>query len=163
MSLVERAAKRLGELGKAAQPGAGSAAPDDAAASLIERAVGKIDPRDPKRPAPRQMPAPTQARPVATSVTEQLVDHEGPERREPRLDDAAERVPAAPGGPRRSSSAPHKGQRIELDIPKLAAAGVLDPEDPESAMANEFRKIKRPLIQACQGRLAAPVVNANRV
>ncbi len=52
---------------------------------------------------------------------------------------------------------------MELDLPKLASAGYLEPEDPESLMANEFRKIKRPLIQACQGKLAAPVANANRI
>ena len=46
---------------------------------------------------------------------------------------------------------------------KLASAGYLEPDDPESVIANEFRKIKRPLIQACQGKLAAPVANANRI
>jgi len=52
---------------------------------------------------------------------------------------------------------------LELDLRTLASAGYLDPEDPESLIVNEFRKIKRPLIQACQGKLAAPVAHANRI
>ena len=54
-------------------------------------------------------------------------------------------------------------QRVELDLSKITSAGYLQPEDSESEVANEFRKIKRPLIKACQGKTAVPIHNANRI
>jgi len=39
----------------------------------------------------------------------------------------------------------------------------LSPADSHSQRANELRRIKRPLIQACQGKLSAPVDNAARI
>jgi len=62
-----------------------------------------------------------------------------------------------------SNGAPRQAQRVELDLPGLAALGYLEPEDPDALIANEFRRIKRPLIQACQGKLAVPAAHANRI
>jgi receptor protein-tyrosine kinase len=84
-------------------------------------------------------------------------------RREPRLGHALTQTSAVTRGAPEPRSATRKAQRIDLDLPRLAAAGFLEPDDSESIIANEFRKIKRPLIQACQGKLAAPIENANRI
>jgi receptor protein-tyrosine kinase len=87
---------------------------------------------------------------------------ETPPRREPALGDAFGDALALPNA-LASDTELNEGKRIELDLPKLAADGYLAPEHSESEIANEFRRIKRPLIQACQGKLAAPVANANRI
>jgi receptor protein-tyrosine kinase len=71
------------------------------------------------------------------------------------------RLPSAADG--RYARQPRRGRHRYSRLVGLASAGYLKPEDPESPIANEFRKIKRPLIQACRGKLAAPVENANRI
>lgn len=166
MSLVERAAKRLEELGRAGSQVAGDlaypASHGETPASLIERAVQKVATVDSKRTGEDAPPA--MKIPQASSViNDDVVEPAALERREPKLGTATRRMSTAASGTLRSSSIAGTAQRVELDLPKLAAAGFLDPDDPESVIANEFRKIKRPLIQACQGKLAAPVQNANRI
>jgi receptor protein-tyrosine kinase len=61
------------------------------------------------------------------------------------------------------TAAPRASQQVDVDLAHLATLGFLQPGDPDSLIANEFRKIKRPLIQACQGKLATPIANANRI
>lgn len=51
--------------------------------------------------------------------------------------------------------------RIELDIHRLAEAGIVTPENPRSLIAEEFRVIKRPLLANAAGASAAPIRNAN--
>ncbi len=135
MSLVERAAKRLEELAKAGSQR--SVDPGDqprGTPSLLERAVGAIQAPDAGRAASPGAP------PAVTG-----------------------RTPAPPRRPDRSPETPRQAKRVELDLRTLGSAGYFEPEDPESSIANEFRKIKRPLIQACQGKLAAPIAHANRI
>ena len=140
MSLVERAAKRLEELGRASRDPRDSDDPySQAGASLLERAVRKFDRRDANG------------------------SQDVPVRREPTLEDAAPQALIGPDAPSSSTAAPEKARKVDLDLPKLAAAGYLETDYPESEIANEFRRIKRPLIQACQGKLATPVANANRI
>lgn len=56
-----------------------------------------------------------------------------------------------------------QARKVEINLDRLAAAGYLTPDKPESIMANELRRIKRPLINACHGKLATPIHNANRI
>jgi receptor protein-tyrosine kinase len=166
MSLVERAARRLEELAKAASQSSGDAAlpspRGEGAGSLVERAVHKIEPA--ARPLGAQDISSVAPQIEAQgSVRGSGADRDTPQRREPKLGSAVTRPPAVAAPPRIPIGAPPRAPRIDLDLPKLGSAGYLEPEDPESMMANEFRKIKRPIIQACQGKLAAPVANANRI
>ena len=161
MSLVERAAKRLEELGKAgAQRLAEPASPqgDKTGASLVERAAGKIGGQDALRANPQEALPPGYSMEMPGDA-----DPAAPARREPTLGGAMPRAPAASTALHQLHGTRRQSQRIDLDLPKLAAIGYLEPDDPESLIANEFRKIKRPLIQACQGKLATPVADANRI
>ena len=56
-----------------------------------------------------------------------------------------------------------RSRLIEIDLPRLAAAGYVTPTSPRSRLADEMRVIKRPLISNAQGRSAAPVQAANLV
>jgi receptor protein-tyrosine kinase len=167
MSLVERAAKRLEELGRAGSQVSGDLAypPShrEAAPSLIERAVRKLEAPTASRVEPEQAPSAAQRAERLDIGGDAGVHQAAFAHREPKLGDALTPVTSTVSAPPRSRGASHKVQQVELDLVKLASAGYLRPEDPESVIANEFRRIKRPLIQACQGKLAAPVQNANRI
>ena len=166
MSLVERAAKRLEELGKAGTQElveSASSPRDKAAASLIERAAGKLEAQDALRTSSQDVLPPSRSMETPSAPRDASGEPAAPARREPTLGNANPRAPAAASALHQLHGTPRDAQRIELDLPKLAAAGFLEPEDPESLIANEFRKIKRPLIQACHGKLAAPVAHANRI
>jgi protein-tyrosine kinase len=164
MSLVERAAKRLEELAKGGSQGdAGPPLPqDEVAPSLIERAVRKIEPRAARHSGPPDALAASEAALVYGGTRDDNPDQPASARREPTLSDATATVSTSHAG-QRLRGVPQPGQRVDLDLAKLGSAGYLEPEDPESVMANEFRKIKRPIIQACQGKLATPVAHANRI
>ncbi|HZR02306.1 MAG TPA: XrtA-associated tyrosine autokinase [Burkholderiales bacterium] len=54
-------------------------------------------------------------------------------------------------------------RKLEINLERLSAAGYLTPEKTESGIANELRRIKRPLINACHGKLANPIRHANRI
>jgi exopolysaccharide/PEP-CTERM locus tyrosine autokinase len=167
VSLVERAVKRLEELGRAhGTTDEGHAAPAGEAVlnDTIERAVGRSRVMGLGQASDRDMPSVTgRARAEVPDRRDGAVDGSNVERIEPKLGGVS--LPASPvsDGPGGSSRAPQPSQRVELDFKRLAATGLIDLDKPESAVANEFRRIKRPLILACQGRLAAPVTNANRI
>lgn len=58
-------------------------------------------------------------------------------------------------GPQRRS------RNVDIDLPRLAAAGYLTPDTPRSTLADEFRSIKRPLLANAKGRSAAPIRRSN--
>jgi receptor protein-tyrosine kinase len=165
MSLIEQAAKRLGELGKAGSQVLGDLAypssHGEAAPNLIERAVQKREAVDAKRTTSKD--AAPRVDEAATTIADEAMYRTTPARHEPKLGDVEARVSAPASGPLHSRGARRSGKRVELDFPTLASVGYLTPEDPESALANEFRRIKRPLIQACNGKSPAPIENANRI
>jgi protein-tyrosine kinase len=66
-----------------------------------------------------------------------------------------------PVGPAPSSAV--AAEVLELPFAKLSARGILTPLTPRSAIAEEFRTIKRPLLRNIDGALAAPVSNVNLV
>jgi exopolysaccharide/PEP-CTERM locus tyrosine autokinase len=55
------------------------------------------------------------------------------------------------------------GPRVEIDVVRLGENGCISPSAPRSRIAEEFRVIKRPLIDNVRGKSAAPVRNANRI
>jgi receptor protein-tyrosine kinase len=74
------------------------------------------------------------------------------------LASAAPKPPARPATetPSRGAAGPSSRQ-VEIDLGRLAAMGYLTPNAPRSQIANEFRVIKRPLLNNLQGRSATPV------
>lgn len=56
-----------------------------------------------------------------------------------------------------------RSRRVTLDLPYLAATNFLVPDAGRSALADEFRVIKRPLIKNAQGEGAAPVARGNLI
>lgn len=54
-------------------------------------------------------------------------------------------------------------RRVELDLNALAASGIISPNAPRSAIADDYRVIKRPLISNAMGRGAAPIANGNLI
>ena len=56
-----------------------------------------------------------------------------------------------------------KAKRVEIDFEVLRAADFITPTSPRSQLADEFRVIKRPLIDNAMGKGAAPLVNGNLI
>lgn len=112
------------------------------------------------------------------------IDVDGAERREPVVgggapaDDDGYVVPAQgaveaanrrevhavelPPAPRRDDGAT-ESKEIQIDLARLAAAGVVTPNGSRSMVADEFRVIKRPLIANATGKSAAPVRDGNLI
>jgi receptor protein-tyrosine kinase len=61
----------------------------------------------------------------------------------------------------RSTGGDH--HHVEIDLARLSASGYITPQSPRSRLAEEFRVIKRPLLNNARGKSASPVLNANRV
>jgi protein-tyrosine kinase len=170
MSLVEQAGKRLEELRRAGSEVAGDlsfpvSAPEQlstpAAPSTIERAISELERRASRRSAEHvAFPAANESAGHRVAGDDLDLESGAEVRREPRLGDA--------GGPGPGASTPASGVRpgsrlVQLDFASLAARGYLTPDDPEAALANQFRKVKWPLLQACQNKSQPRVENANRI
>lgn len=56
-----------------------------------------------------------------------------------------------------------QSKRVELDLNAIAAAGIITPNTPRSRLSDEYRVIKRPLIDNAMGKGAAAIANANLV
>ena len=54
-------------------------------------------------------------------------------------------------------------KKINIDFARLAAAGFVTPDSPRSAVADQYRVIKRPLLDNAVGKGAAPVRNGNLI
>lgn len=54
-------------------------------------------------------------------------------------------------------------KRIEIDIKHLENQGFLTPNDTQSEISDEFRQIKRPLLQNIKGKSAHPIEKANLI
>ncbi|WP_407278633.1 XrtA-associated tyrosine autokinase [Aromatoleum evansii] len=52
---------------------------------------------------------------------------------------------------------------VVLDLARLSRMGMVTPDLPQSAIAEEYRVVKRPLIHNAQGRGAAPVESGNLI
>ena len=54
-------------------------------------------------------------------------------------------------------------RRIDLDLEILSAAGIIRPDSPRSQIADEYRVIKRPLIDNAMGKGASPIKDGNLI
>src|SRR5512135_3683040 len=72
---------------------------------------------------------------------------------------APEAVAPMQPGPRHAV----RSRRVQLDLARIAAAGIVTPDAPRSRVADEFRVVKRPLISNAMGKGAAPIRNGNLI
>jgi exopolysaccharide/PEP-CTERM locus tyrosine autokinase len=112
--------------------------------SSIERAAERLEQL---RQAGAQMPAPASlpAAPAAAPAS------------------AVGATPALSSPARAEPGSGSSTRRVELDLEALAAAGYVTPSALRSAVADQFRVIKRPLIANAMGKGAAPVANGNLI
>ncbi len=86
---------------------------------------------------------------------------------EPRLADVAPESPKralAVPSPTLPKVSPGKGSKtVNIDFRRLSLSGIITPDSPRSSLADQYRVIKRPLLDNARGRGAAPVVNGNLI
>lgn len=114
--------------------------------SLIEKAVERLD----------------QLRQAGADASPQPDTHEAPasavaSAATPTTSTAAPAEPAPEAAPKTHSKS------VEIDIDRLGKFGFITPKQPRSTVADEFRVIKRPLLQNAEGRSAAQAANANLI
>ncbi|MCC6198219.1 MAG: tyrosine-protein kinase family protein [Burkholderiales bacterium] len=137
MSLIEQAAKRLEELRRAgAEVGEGSA---DAA-------------RGHAATEPERIPTPEAA---LREINARRAAAAAPARTEALREPIARPAAPAPAGP--------ASLRIDIDLARLKAQGMVTPDAPRSQIADEFRVIKRPIVRNAFGRAGTRVANGNLV
>jgi protein-tyrosine kinase len=78
---------------------------------------------------------------------------------------AAAKAPArpAPDAPPPVATAGPSSRQVQIDLERLASMGYLTPQMGRSQIANEFRVIKRPLLNNLQGKSATPVERASLI
>ncbi|WP_417067460.1 XrtA-associated tyrosine autokinase [Niveibacterium terrae] len=78
---------------------------------------------------------------------------------------AATVAPEAPAPIAKPSEVPAARARfdVEIDLARLAAKGLVSPEEPNSQIAEQYRIIKRPLLRNAEGRGAVPIRNGNLI
>ncbi len=72
------------------------------------------------------------------------------------------RAPASRPGLPRAEDAPAT-PRVAIDLARLARAGLVTPDAPQTPIAREFRVIKRPVLENAQGKSGARVKDGNLV
>jgi receptor protein-tyrosine kinase len=86
------------------------------------------------------------------------------EAREAARKDLPVKSEAVPAEPFKNPATPvNPGGYAEIDLARLSAGGFVTPHAPRSRLAEEFRVIKRPLVNNINGKSSAPVRNANRI
>ena len=135
MGLIEQAAKRLEELKRA---GVDVPVAEPAGAGVVTSSA-------------QQAPS------VPERAMRMRADADGPFRHPAQASDAVSAQDLPPAAP------PRRSKLVEIDLPRLAAAGYVTPTSPRSRLADEMRVVKRPLISNAQGRSAAPIQAANLI
>lgn len=144
-SLIEQAAQRLAQLRET-----GIEIPGEKAAAEPPPLPTAQSPSISAAPVAAAQPANTAA--PATGVAPVLASPMVAPRQNPSL--ATARAGEEPGG---------QSRRVELDVDALAAAGVITPNAPRSNIADQYRVIKRPLIQNAVGKGAVPLNHGNLI
>jgi receptor protein-tyrosine kinase len=148
---IEQAAKRLEQLRKSgvdlsvgsAESGTGRAAVDPASEPLPLRIAKELDARSSE---PLTGEAAREPDAVVTP-TAALV--------------STPTVRAIP--PTSADQPPPSRVHVEIDLARLSANGYVTPQSPRSRLAEEFRVVKRPLLNNARSKSAALVPNANRI
>jgi exopolysaccharide/PEP-CTERM locus tyrosine autokinase len=131
--------------------------------SLIEQAAKRLEElRKAGFDAPGASPADPQraARPEQSLIERAAAQQAVRALRPANASDGAE--PHAHAAPV-ATAEPMPTRRLSLDLPRLAAAGIVTPDAPRSQIADEFRVIKRPLIQNATGRNASSIRHGNLI
>ena len=76
---------------------------------------------------------------------------------------AAEPTAAKVAAPAPAAEPVVTSRRVDLDLPQLAAAGIVTPNAPRSNIADQYRVIKRPLILNAVGKGAVPLNHGNLI
>ncbi len=71
-------------------------------------------------------------------------------------------VPVRAAPEPRADTAP-QSRRVEIDLARLTATGIVSPNDPRTPIADQYRVIKRPLISNAMGRGASIIANGNLI
>ncbi len=122
--------------------------------SIIEKAVQRLDQlkkanADPD--APERAPAASEAaQRAAVPEAKAVAATEAPKPKESES--------AAP-----PAAASFVARKVEIDLPRLARAGMVTPDQPKSMLAEQFRVIKRPLLGNARGEGAATVKDGNLI
>ncbi len=118
--------------------------------SLIEKAAQRLDQL---RQAGATMPEPSVVQPPSVTASSHV----------PLSTPFGVGVQAPPTEPVRVSEPSPVSRRIEIDLERLHTMGFVTPAAPRSLAADEFRVIKRPLLDNASGKSAAPVANGNLI
>lgn len=119
--------------------------------SLIEQAAQRLEQL---RQAGADMPSPP-----AEVVSEPKLEQAPPKTHVSQsLPQAEGEAPAALQSPEMAMS-----RRVDLALETLSAAGVIRPDAPRSQLADEYRVIKRPLIDNAMGKGAVPIKDGNLI
>jgi receptor protein-tyrosine kinase len=154
--------------------------------SLIERAVGKsakpVSPPSPEQGGGAESAVDERENRIERAIARAVADEaDGGQRAgefehvvAPDAERAAQADRGQPGGGRLRPAAenlretaieptPAAGSLVELDLQRLSTQGMIVPDADKTALAEEFRVIKRPLIANAMGRGASQVRNRNLI
>jgi protein-tyrosine kinase len=135
MNTIEQAAKRLEQLRRAG-------------VDIGQPALGDVTPPAAEPAAPRAEAAPNAA---PQTITISLVDAYPPAANtHPSLNDP-------------QSGAGRRSRNVQLDLLRMSRAGLLVPGNPRSQLEEEFRIIKRPLLENVRGQTAVRPHRANLI
>ncbi|MBT9613581.1 MAG: tyrosine-protein kinase family protein [Burkholderiales bacterium] len=124
--------------------------------SIIEKALNKIGDKPQAQPEPLQ-PTPMTAEISADSLVEQAVAKIEIKAEAPRQTARSQPVAAAPA----DAAEALIPRQVNIDFALLRARGLLTSDDERSALAEEYRMIKRPLLANAFG--SNPVKNGNLI
>ncbi|HBX74332.1 MAG TPA: exopolysaccharide biosynthesis protein, partial [Halieaceae bacterium] len=88
---------------------------------------------------------------------------EPPQKTVERAGEAQQPPPALTSSDSEDTSDWQQGAQVHIPFDALHAQGFLTPAIPRSAIAEEFRTIKRPLLKNASGNSASPIANANLI
>lgn len=135
MSLIEKAARRLDELRRAG-------------IDLPERHLLEAPERVSRRAAVASLGVQSGGAPAAVDLESVArLTGEPSDRSSPFIADRAAR----------------RSRDVALDLARLAAQGYVTPDSPRSQLADEFRVLKRPLLNNAHGKSAAPIRRPNLI
>lgn len=141
---IEQAAQRLSQLRDAGAP-----LPEDALRVL--GAVGASASQAPTDAADKAHSAFARAQAPISESMAPIDDPDFPARPEPQSADLG-RKPRA-----------QQSRTVDIDFRRLAGAGLITPDAPRSILADQYRVIKRPLIDNARGKGASPVKDGNLI
>ena len=141
MSLIEKAVERLDLLKQASQH-------PDAAAPVVESPA-------PQRPEPVELtePASAQSERIPTMRSSGATP----------MPPALQATQSVDAGPPASLVRRRATKMLNIDLMRLANLGMVTPDKPRSALAEQFRIIKRPLIRNAQGLGAVRIEHGNLI